>query len=364
MKLFAAGVSHKTAPVELREQLAVKQTAIVDLAFVLKCFGHLDEIVLLSTCNRVEIYGTTRQATGHIKSLLQLLCAEPRELDDYIYVHEDADAVRHLLRVAPGLDSLVLGETEITGQIKNAYEIARNAGLTGRGLNRLFQRAFQVTKEIRSRTGIGRGAVSIKSAAVELVEKTLGDLSRQSIMVIGAGQMAECCVRSLVKKGASSILIANRSFDRAIDLAIQCGGQAVCLGDCLFEMPDVDVVIAATSSPESLLTRDDADNLMRSRHHRPLLLIDLSVPRNIDPAVRGLEHVALYNIDDLEAVARRGVQARERELAACHQIVEAHVAALIEKLNAEDERLSAEERNNRWVPNAFATPSNRLPTAA
>jgi glutamyl-tRNA reductase len=364
VKLFAAGISHKTAPVELREQLAVKQSELVDLARYLKWFGHLDEIVLLSTCNRVEIYGTARQATGHIKSLLQLLCAEPGELDDYIYVHEDADAVRHLLRVAPGLDSLVLGETEITGQIKNAYEIARNAGLTGRVLNRLFQRAFQATKEIRSRTGIGRGAVSIKSAAVELVEKTLGDLSRQSIMVIGAGQMAECCVRSLVKKGARSILIANRSFDRAIDLAIQCGGQAVCLGDCLFEMPDVDVVIAATSSPESLLTRDDADNLMRSRHHRPLLLIDLSVPRNIDPAVRGLEHVALYNIDDLEAVARRGVQARERELAACHQIIEAHVAALIEKLNAEDERLSVEEQKNRWMPDPFATSSNLLPTAA
>jgi glutamyl-tRNA reductase len=183
-------------------------------------------------------------------------------------------------------------------------------------------------------------------------------------MVIGAGQMAECCVRSLVKKGARSILIANRSFDRAIDLAIQCGGQAVCLGDCLFEMPDVDVVIAATSSPESLLTRDDADNLMRSRHHRPLLLIDLSVPRNIDPAVRGLEHVALYNIDDLEAVARRGVHARERELVACHQIIEAHVAALTENLNAEDKRLSAEERKNRWVPDPLATPSNLLPTAA
>jgi glutamyl-tRNA reductase len=338
MKLFAAGISHKTAPVELREQLAVKQSEIVDLAFVLKCFGHLDEIVLLSTCNRVEIYGTTRQATGHIKSLLQLLCAEPRELDDYIYVHEDADAVRHLLRVAPGLDSLVLGETEITGQIKNAYEIARNAGLTGRVLNRLFQRAFQVTKEIRSRTGIGRGAVSIKSAAVELVEKTLGDLSRQSIMVIGAGQMAECCVRSLVTKGARSILIANRSFDRAIDLAIQCGGQAVCLGDCLFEMPDVDVVIAATSSPESLVTRDDADNLMRSRHHRPLLLIDLSVPRNIDPAVRGLEHVALYNIDDLEAAAREAARNREGELAACHRIIDTHVAALVEKLDTETGR--------------------------
>jgi len=166
MKLFAAGISHKTAPVELREQLAVKQSEIVDLAFVLKCFGHLDEIVLLSTCNRIEIYGTTRRATGHIKALLQLLCAEPRDLDPHIYLYEGAAAVRHLLRVAAGLDSMVLGETEITGQIKNTYEIACNAGLTGRVLNRLFQKAFQATKEIRTLTGIGRGTVSIKSTAV------------------------------------------------------------------------------------------------------------------------------------------------------------------------------------------------------
>jgi glutamyl-tRNA reductase len=355
VKLFAAGISHKTAPVELREQLAVKQSELVDLARYLKWFGHLDEIVLLSTCNRVEIYGTTRQATGHIKSLLQLLCAEPGDLDPHIYVYEGAAAVRHLLRVAPGLDSMVLGETDITGQIKNAYEIARNAGLTGSVLNRLFQRAFQATKEIRSRTGIGRGAVSIKSAAVELVEKTLGDLSRQSIMVIGAGQMAECCVRSLVKKGARSILIANRSFDRAIDLAIQCGGQAVCLGDCLFEMPDVDVVIGATSSAETLLYRDDIERLMEARRHRPLLLIDLAVPRNIEPTVGGLENVSLYNIDDLEAAAREAVRNREGQLAACHRIIDTHVAALIEKLNAGTEPVHAAGKNNRLLRQEFAT---------
>src|SRR6266480_1971866 len=338
MKLFAAGVSHKTAPVELREQLAVKQSAIVDLAFVLKCFGHLDEIVLLSTCNRIEIYGTTRQATGHIKALLQLLCAEPRDLDPHIYLYEGAAAARHLLRVSAGLDSMVLGETEITGQIKNAYEIARNAGLTGRVLNRLFQRAFQVTKEIRTRTGIRRGTVSIKSTAVELIGRT--DLSQQSIMVLGAGAMAENCVRLLVKKGAKSIFISNRSFDRALDLATRCGGEAVCFGYSLFEMRAVDVVIAATSSAETLLSCDDIENLMKARRNRPLLLIDLSVPRNIVPAVGGLENVSLYNIDDLEALARRGVQARERELTACHQIIEAHVTALIEKLDAENDRPS------------------------
>src|SRR6266481_399133 len=339
MKLFAAGISHKTAPVELREQFAVKQSGIVDLAFVLKCFGHLDEIVLLSTCNRVEIYGTTRKATGHIKSLLQLLCTEPRDLDPHIYLYEGPAAVRHLLRVTAGLDSVMRGETEITGQIKKAYEIARANGLTDRVLNRLFQRAFQATKEIRTHTAIGRGTVSIKSTAVELIEKILGeDLGRRSIMVIGAGQMAECCLRLLVKKGARSILVANRSFDRAIDLAIQYGGQAVCLGDCLFEMPDVDVVIAATSSAETLLYRDDLERLMEARRHRPLLLIDLAVPRNIEPAVGGLENVSLHNIDDLEKIAQQGVHTRKRALAACSEIIEGHVAALSEKLDLENER--------------------------
>ncbi len=336
MKLFAAGVSHKTAPVEVREQLAVNQSELVDLARSVKLLGHLDEIVLLSTCNRVEIYGTTRQTDSDIKSLLQLFCSEPRDLESHIYLYEDADAVRHLLRVAAGLDSMVLGETEITGQIKNAYEIARNAGLTGRILNRLFQKAFQATKEIRTRTGIGRGTVSIKSTAVELIGKV--DLSQQSIMVLGAGEMAENCVRLLVKKGAQSIFVSNRSFDRALDLATRCGGEAVCFGYSLFEMRDVDVVIAATSSAETLLGRDDVENLMKARRNRPLLLIDLSVPRNIDPAVGGLENVALYNIDDLESLARQGVQARERELVACDEIIEAHVAALTEKFHTEESR--------------------------
>jgi glutamyl-tRNA reductase len=365
VKIFAAGISHKTAPVEIREQLAVKQSAIVDLGFVLKCFGHLDEIVLLSTCNRTEIYGTTRQATDHVKSLLQLLCAEPGDLDPHIYLYEGVAAVRHLLRVAAGLDSMVLGETEITGQIKNAYASAREAGLTGPVLNRLFQKAFQTTKEIRTRTAVGRGTVSIKSTAVELIERAFSnDLANKSIMVIGAGEMAERCVQLLVKKGVRSIFVSSRSFDRALDLATRCGVEAVCFGYCLFEMREVDVVITATSSAETLLGRDDIKNLMKSRRNRPLLLIDLSVPRNIDPALTGLENVSLYNIDDLEAVARRGVQARERELAACHQIMEAHVAALIEKLNAEDEWRSAQQRNNREVPAVFASSSNLLPTAA
>jgi glutamyl-tRNA reductase len=237
---------------------------------------------------------------------------------------------------------MALGETEIIGQIKDAYETARAAGLTGRVLNRLFQKAFQATKEIRTRTGIGRGTVSIKRAALDLIEKIFGDeLADKSIMVIGAGQMAESCIRLLTKNGVRSIFVSNRSFDRALDLAIQCGGEAVCLGDCLFEMRDVDIVIAATSSSETLLTRDDAENLMKARRQRPLFLIDLSVPRNIEAAVGDLEGVSLYNIDELEARARESGRNRARELAACDQIVEAHLTTLVERFSDE---------NSGWQP--------------
>ena len=342
MTLFAAGVSHKTAPVEIREQLAVTSSHLVDAAEVLKLFGYLDEVVLLSTCNRVEIYGTTRQSMDSIKSALQLLSSEPVDLDPYIYVYKDAEPARHLFRVTAGLDSMTLGETEITGQIKNAYETAREAGLTGPVLNRLFQKAFQTTKEIRTRTAIGRGTVSIKSAAVELIEKAFSDdLANKSVMVIGAGEMAERCVRLLVKKGVRSIFVSSRSFDRAIDLATRCGGDAVCFGDCLFEMRDVDVVVAATTSGQTLLVLDDIENLIKARCNRPLLLIDLSVPRNIDPAASQLEHVTLYNIDDLEAVARQGMRNRVGELTACSKIIDAHVAALVGRLSEENRRPAA-----------------------
>ena len=356
MKLFAAGVSHKTAPVKVREQLSVQRSELVDLARALKFQGDLDEIVLLSTCNRVEIYGTTQGRTSDIKSLFQLLSFKARDFDSHIYICEDVDAARHLFRLAGGLDSMMLGETEITGQIKNAYEIARVVGLTGRVLNRLFQRAFQATKEIRTRTGIGRGAVSIKSIAVELIEKILGrDLANKSIMVIGAGEMAECCVRLLVKKGARSIIVSNRSFDRALDLATRCGGEAVCFGYCLFEMRAADVVIAATSSAETLVNLDDIKHLMEARRHSPLLLIDLSVPRNIDAAVADLDGISLYNIDNLEGMAREGIRNREREVAACYEIIDAHVAGVIEKLNAGTELFHAGDKSDRLLRQEFAT---------
>src|SRR5260370_38269479 len=227
MTLFAAGLNYKPDPVGLREQLAVKPSRLVSCAHQLKLYGDLDEIVLLSTCNRVEIYGTTPCGHGQVESLFELLCAEPRDLSAHVYIHEDIEAVRHLFRVAAGLDSMVLGQTEITGQVNKAYELAHAAGLTGGALNRVFQKCFQTAKEIRTRTGIGRGATSVGSAAAQLAGRIFQhDLSRQTVLIIGAGQVGEACVRHLAKNSARSMLVSNRSFDRAVELARELNWQA------------------------------------------------------------------------------------------------------------------------------------------
>jgi glutamyl-tRNA reductase len=316
MNLFVVGMSHKTAPVQLRERLAVNWPDVVSRARRIKESEKLDEIVLLSTCNRVEIYATASDQTGRTSSLLRSLCVEPRDLRPYTYVYEDLEAARHLFRVAAGLDSMVLGETEITGQVKKAYELALGAQLTGGRLNRVFQKAFQVVKEIRTHTGIGRGATSVGSVAVELAERIFQhDLSKQSILIIGAGQMGEACVRHMAKKGARSILVSNRSFHRATELAVEFGGRAVQFEDRLTAMAAADIVVASTGSPRTLLELADVEKVMLGRRNRPLVLIDMSVPRNIDAEVQRLENVYLYNIDDLEAIVRKNVSNREQDLA-------------------------------------------------
>jgi glutamyl-tRNA reductase len=340
MRFFVAGVNYKTAPVELREKLAVKLSDLVSRARHLKRIEDLDEIVLLSTCNRVEIYAAVSEHADRSSSVLESLCVEPLDLRSQAYFHEDADAVRHLFHVAAGLDSMVLGETEITGQVKQAYEIARAAQLTGGTLNRLFQKAFQAAKEVRSQTGIGRGTTSVGSVSVELAAKVFrDDFSARSVIIIGAGQMAEACVRHLAKRGAHSILVSNRSFDRAVKLAEEFNGRAVRFEECLAAMANADIVVAATGCPKTLLHRPDVEALMAKRRNRPLILIDISVPRNIEASVQRIDNVYLYNIDDLEEIVRENVRAREQQLALCHQIIEAHAAAVMEKLKREKERL-------------------------
>jgi len=329
MKLFVVGLNHNTAPVELREQLAVNLTDLVSRARHVKRVEDLDELVLLSTCNRVEIYATASNQRGRTSSLLRSLCVEPPELRANTYIYEDFEAARHLFRVAAGLDSMLLGETEITGQVKKAYELALGAQLTGSTLNRVFQKAFQAVKEIRTHSGIGRGAISVGGVAVELAERIFQhDLSRQSLLLIGAGQMGEACARHLAKKGARSLLVANRSFERAVELAREFSGRAVRFEDCLTAMTEADIVVVSTGSQRALLQGADVEKVMASRRNRPLILIDISVPRNVDAEAQ-----------HLEAIVRENRRNREQELALCNRIIEAQATALMEKLNSAMKRL-------------------------
>jgi glutamyl-tRNA reductase len=330
MKMFVAGLSYKTAPVECREKLAVHASRLACAGCRLKLGGGLSEIVLLSTCNRVEIYGVASQVNGNVQRMFQQLSNSTVDFSPCLYVKEGSEAVEHLFSVASGLDSMVIGETEISGQVKQAYQAARGAKLTGRVLNRVFQTALQTAKEVRTETGIGRGATSVGSVAVQLAERIFDeDLSEKTVMIIGAGKMGEACVRHLSKKGARSVLVSNRSFERAQALAAEIGGRAVRFDDCLASMVEADIVVSSTGCPHTILHREDIARIMPARRNRPLFLVDIAVPRDIAADVQEIANVYLYDVDDLEVIVRENVRARELELAKCRSIIAEHAREVL-----------------------------------
>jgi glutamyl-tRNA reductase len=334
MKIFVAGLSYKTTPVEVREKLAVQRSRLQCCGCRLKLRGGLDEVVLLSTCNRVEIYGVSPWIHGRVQQLFQELTVSDFDFTPHLYVKEGAEAAKHLFAVASGLDSLVIGETEITGQVKNAYQAAKDAGLVGKKMNRLFQTAFAVVKAVRTNTGIGRGATSVGSVAVELAEKVFDrDLSAKTVMILGAGKMGEACVKHLAKRGAKTVLVANRSVERAEKLAAEFGGRAVRIENSAAAMIEADILVSSTGSPEIVLRRDEVAKILPARGNRPLVLVDIAVPRDIDPAVAELPNVFLYDIDDLEAVVRENTKNREQELALCQQIIAEHATELMARFD-------------------------------
>jgi glutamyl-tRNA reductase len=345
MNIFVAGLSYKTAPVPVREQLAVRPSLLPCYGCRLKLNAGLDEVVLLSTCNRVEIYGTTESwVHGKVDRLFRQLCPTDVDLTPCIYVKEGVAAVEHLFSVTSGLDSMVIGETEITGQVKNAYQAAQQAGLTGRVLNRLFQTALQIGKEIRTHTAIGRGATSVGSVAVELAEKVFaGDLSDKTVMIWGAGKMGEACVRHLAKRGARLVLVANRSVERAQALASEFGGRPLPFDERMNAMKEADIVVSSTGSPTTILHKDDIAAILPMRRNRPLILIDIAVPRDIAPDVEELSNVYLYNIDHLEAIVRENSRMREQELSKCNEIIARRTAALRTKIQPVPEKRPDQE---------------------
>lgn len=332
MKLFVAGLSYKTAPVQVRERLAIAPARLQCHSCRLKLAG-LAELVLVSTCNRAEVYGVSSWVRGNLHHLFQLLSGSDFDFSPYLYVKEGTEAVRHLFGVASGLDSMVLGETEITGQLKQAYLAAKSLQFTGAITNRWFQAALHTAKRIRTETQIGRGATSVGSVAVELAERIFeGDLSQRTVMIIGAGKMGEACVRHLAKKGAKSVLVVNRSFERAARLASEFGGEGFSFDNCFQAMSRADIVVSSTGSPRTILHRPEVANLMRLRAGRPLFFVDIAVPRDIDEDVDQEENVFLYNVDHLEAIVRENARLRERALEACGLILRYEAEQLMKRL--------------------------------
>ncbi len=332
--LLLLGLSYRSAPVIIRERFAFTEAEVPATLQSLRDSGIANEVVILSTCNRVEIYAVTHleppRAFAALRDFL-VNCRGYREpLTDEIYTLAEPQSLYHLFRVAGGLDSMVLGETEILGQLKKAYDLALQKGHTGSRLNKAFQRAFNVAKHLRTETNIQRGSVSVGSVAVELAEKIFSRLGDRDVMILGAGDTGEKTARALLSRGARSILVSNRSEDKAIALAGELGGRAVPFEDWSGALGDVDVLITSASAPHYLLDRSMLEPVMGLRRHRPLLLIDIAVPRNIEPEVNFLEDVYLYNIDDLQAIADDYLRQRKEEIARCEQIIREKAEALLD----------------------------------
>ena len=336
--IFAVGLSYKTAPLAIREQFAVSahdQDAVVSRLRKNAC---LSEVVILWTCNRVEIYGVLEGCSPDPVSLMQCVVDKPFSVGSEVYCWQGAEAVRHLLGVASGMDSMVLGETEITGQVKNAYEKARLGGHTGRRLNRLFQKALETAKEVRTGTAIGKGAASVGSVAVQHAQKVFGStLTGRKVMVIGAGDMAEKCLKHLVKRGADSLCVVNRSMDKAVALAAAFGGQGVPFGRCLEAMVDIDIVITSTGCPHIILEKRDIETVMVARPDRPLVIVDIAVPRDVAAEVREVPGVHLHDMGDLEGTVRENIRYREQDLALCRSIIDDMVEEFGERMIAAEQ---------------------------
>jgi glutamyl-tRNA reductase len=333
MPILVIGLSHRSSPVALRERFAFAEARVPATLQLLRNSAEFGEAVILSTCNRVEIYAATSlepiRAFGALEQFLLTIHDYREPLADEFYRLTEPQSIHHLFKVASGLDSMVLGETEILGQLKKAYQLALEHGHTGARLNKAFQRAFNVAKHIRTATNIQRGSVSVGSVSVELAERIFDALTGCDVLIIGAGDTGEKTARALLSRGARSIIVANRSYERAVDLARELGGRAVQFDQLRQEMAAVDIVISSTAAPHYVLDRAQLESVMKARRGRPLLLIDIAVPRDIDPEVNLMENVYLYNIDDLKTIADGYLKQRQEEIAHCEKIIAAKAASLL-----------------------------------
>ena len=336
------GVNHKTASLDLRERLACTAGYEGPLA-ALSRLESLKEYYLLSTCNRVEIAfvgDDVRRGRTEILAALFAPRVKAAELEPHVYQYEQSRAVEHLFQVAASLDSMVVGEAQILGQMKEAYRIAAKTGGTGLVLNKLLHKSFSVAKRVRTETRIGASAVSISYAAVELGRKIFGDLTNKRVLLIGAGEMAELAAEHLLNQGVASVVVANRTLERAVSLARRFRGSAIALAELQGQLQHVDVIISSTGASELILRKEDVRRVMRGRRNRPLFFIDIAVPRDLDPAINELDNVYLYDIDDLQGVIELNRADREREAVKAGRIIAEEVLKF-----------------ERWLENMASTPT-------
>lgn len=336
MNILCAGLNHQNAPVEVREKFAIGGSDLGETLTAVRTIDGLAGAVILSTCNRVEFYASSVCPVRAFDGLKDLL-HERTGYDAPLYFHDTPRSVRHLFRVASGLDSMVLGETEILGQVKKAYSSAAELGATTTHLNKLFQHAFRVAKHVRTETQITRGATSVGSVAVELAGKIFGDLSGRRIMILGAGETSERTARSLVSRGVKTVIVSNRTFDRAAKLAEEIGGLAIHFDHWQNAFSDVDILICSTAAPHPIITREKLLPLLRERGGRPLFVIDLAVPRDVEASINDLEGVFLYDIDSLEGIVRQSLEIRRGDLVRCEQMITDHVGAFVSWLRKHHE---------------------------
>ena len=325
MNLVIVGLNHKTSPIEIREKLSFPSGTIGDpLKKLVHGYG-LAEGVILSTCNRVEVLAITSElekGTRQIKRFLSDFHSIPLEiLDEHLYVHQGEDAVKHLFRVAVGLDSIVLGEPQILGQVKDSYGYAVEHNTAGIIVNKLYHKAFQVGKRVRTETKIGESAVSISFAAVELARKIFGELAGKTAMLVGAGEMAELAARHLQTNGVREILVANRTYEKAVELVKCFSGTAIMFREFPHYLKNVDIVITSTASPNFIIKPDQIQEVMKERRHKPMFFIDISVPRNVDPLVNNIDSCYVYDVDDLQGVVVANLQERHKEAEEAEQII-------------------------------------------
>ena len=342
MDILIVGLSHKTAPVEVREKISFSEEALDDGLKTLVDYPNISEALIVSTCNRVEIYSSAPKksidkAREDIAEFISRYHEVPREqLDPHLYVLSGEEAVKHIFRVSSSLDSMVVGEPQILGQVKDAFTCAAHVQATGNVLNRLLHKAFSVAKRVRTETRIATSAVSISFAAVELAKKIFGDLDGKTVMLIGAGEMAELSARHLLSNGVEHIMVANRTFERAEALAEEFGGSAIQFEDLEQQMELADIVISSTGAPTMIITKKMVKGVIKRRRRRPMFFIDIAVPRDIEPGVNDVENVYSYNIDDLEGVVQTNIKTREKEAARAEHIVEQEVTQFREWLRSRD----------------------------